>query len=164
MGIRGAPPSQRRGPGQELRRLDVSGRPFKPGRSGNPRGRPKGARSKALLALEALFDNEAETISRRAIELALGGDGPALRLCMERILPARKDRPVLFDMPPIETAADLSKATGAILDAVARGHVTPSEAASLGQLVTAHIRALEATELAEGIANLEAAQGKDVNK
>ena len=31
---------------------------FKPGKSGNPSGRPHGSRNKATLALEALLDGE----------------------------------------------------------------------------------------------------------
>src|SRR5215204_4346329 len=57
-----------------------SGR-FKPG---NP-GRPKGARHKTTLAIEALLDGEAEALTRKAIELAKAGDLVALRLCLDRI-------------------------------------------------------------------------------
>jgi len=54
------------------------------------------------------------------------GDTTALRLCMERILPTRKDRPVSFDMPRIETVADSVKAAAAIASAVADSNLTPS--------------------------------------
>jgi Family of unknown function (DUF5681) len=75
------------------------GRPFEPGISGNPSGRPKGSRNKTTMAVQALLDGKAEALTRKAIELAKGGDITALRLCMERILPPRKDRPLSFDFP-----------------------------------------------------------------
>src|SRR5690349_11329736 len=87
------------------------GRPFAPG---NP-GRPPGARNKATRALEALLEGEAEDITRTAIALAKGGDTVALRLCLERLLPPRKDRPVAFALPEINTPADLPRATAALL-------------------------------------------------
>ena len=66
-----------------------------------------------------LLDGEAEKLTRKAIELALDGDMTALRLCMERIVPARRDRPVLVDLPRIESARDASMAASALVAAVA---------------------------------------------
>ena len=66
-----------------------------------------------------------------AIDLAKRGDTTALRLCIERILPPRKGRPVLFHVPRIETVADSVKATAAIASAVADGELSPMEAAEL---------------------------------
>src|SRR5918994_5241693 len=124
---------------------NTRGKPFE---RGNP-GRPKGARHKATLAAEALLDGEAEGLTMKAVELALGGDTVALRLCLERVLPSRKDRPVSFSLPEINTAADAVKASGALLQAVAVGDVTPSEASELGKLLESHARVLEASELEE---------------
>src|SRR5262245_61104396 len=81
------------------------GRPFKPGKSGNPLGRPKGARNKTTLAVEALLDEEGAALTRKAVEKALEGDITALRFCLDRVLPPRRDRPVAFDLPKIETPA-----------------------------------------------------------
>lgn len=128
---------------------------FIKGQSGNPKGRPKGARHKTTVAMEALLASEAEGLTRRAIELAQDGDTVALRLCLDRLMPVRKDRPVPFTLPPIATAADLPKATSALLAAVAAGDLTPSEAAELGKLVDAHVKAVEAADLAVRIAALE---------
>jgi hypothetical protein len=55
------------------------GRPFKKGRSGNPNGRSNGSRNKVSLAIDELLDDEAEKLTRKAIELALNGDTVALR-------------------------------------------------------------------------------------
>jgi hypothetical protein len=131
------------------------GRPFE---RGNP-GRPRGARNRATIAAEALLDGEAEALTRRAIELALAGDGSALRLCLERLVPARRDRPIAFELPAIETASDASRAMGAILVAVAAGDVTPSEAEAVGKLIETHLRALEATEFERRLGALEGRTG-----
>lgn len=78
-------------------------------------------------------------------------------MCLDRLIPVRRDRPVLFDLPSIETTADLPKATNALLQAVASGDLTPSEAADIGKSVDAHVRAIEATDLHERLLRLEAA-------
>jgi hypothetical protein len=128
---------------------------FQPGQSGNPGGRPKGSRNKATLALESLLDGEAEALTRKAIELALGGDMTALRLCLDRILPARKDRPVVFELSAIESAADAKMASAALLAAVAVGSLTPSEAAEVGKLIDAYLKAIEVTEVLARLEKLE---------
>ena len=83
------------------------------------------------------------------------GDPAALRLCLDRIMPPRKDRPINFGLPAIATAADALKATGALIAAVGNGDVTPSEAAELSKLVEGFVKTLEITDLAERIAKLE---------
>jgi hypothetical protein len=131
--------------------VKTRGKPFAPGNG----GRPKGARHKTTLAIEALLDGEADALTRKAIDLAMAGDMQALRLCMERLAPPRKDRSISFDMPAIETAEDLPRATRAIMDAVSVGDITPSEAAELGKLVDAHVRALEVSDVNKRLAALE---------
>ena len=131
------------------------GRPFRPGRSGNPAGRPRGARNRATLMLEALLDGEAEGIARKAIELAKAGDSPALKACFDRLLPARRDRHVTFAFPRIRTVADLPKATAAMLAAVSEGALTPLEACELARLIEVHARALEVTDIGDRLAALE---------
>jgi Family of unknown function (DUF5681) len=95
------------------------GLPFPKGQSGNPRGRPAGARNAATVIAEQLLDGEAETLIRKAIEKAKRGDMVALRLCLDRIVPPRRDRPVHFTIPELNSAADASKAMAAITAAVA---------------------------------------------
>ena len=118
------------------------GRPFAPGQSGNPAGRPKGARNRATVAAEALLEGEAETLTRKAVELALAGDVTALRLCLERVVPPRKDRAVAFDLPAVVKADDAAQALGAVLAAVADDTITPSEAVALAGLIEAQRRAI----------------------
>ena len=124
---------------------------------GNP-GRPKGARHKTTRAVEELLQGEAEGLTRKAVEMALEGDTTALRLCLDRIAPPRKDAPVSFSLPTIETAEDAASAARAILNAVAVGEVTPLEAASVMAVVEQFRRTLETTEIEARIAALEAAK------
>lgn len=121
---------------------------------GNP-GKPKGARHKATQAALALLDGEAEALTRKAVETALSGDMAALRLCLERIAPPRKDAPVNFNLPPMLSAADAAKAAGAVLDAVALGDLTPIEGTHIMALVETFRRTLETTEIEARLTALE---------
>ena len=89
--------------------------------------------------------------------MAKGGDGPALRLCIDRLAPARKDRPVWFDLPAMNEAKDAVNASAAIVAAVANGDLTPMEASELGKLVDSYARTLQAAEFEERISKLEKA-------
>jgi hypothetical protein len=128
---------------------------FKPGQSGNPAGRPKGARHKSTMAALELLEGEAQALTRRAIDAALGGDMVALRLCLDRIVPPVKDRPISISLPQITDACDLPKITGALLAAVAAGEICPSEAAILSKVVDVHRGALEIADITERIIKLE---------
>ncbi len=119
------------------------GRPFKKGKSGNPAGRPQGSRNKATLAIDELLDGEADKLTRKAVELAMEGDTTALRLCLERLCPPRKDRPVSFDLPTMETPVDAVAAMAALLAAVAQGEVTPGEAQTIAAVIEAQRRVIE---------------------
>ncbi|NHQ74186.1 hypothetical protein HAT86_06870 [Roseovarius gahaiensis] len=124
---------------------------------GNP-GKPKGTRHKATQATLALLEGEAEALSRKAIEVALEGDTVALRLCLERIAPVRRDAPVQFDLPPMQSAIDAAKAAGAVLDAVALGDLTPTEGAHIMSLLEAYRKTLETSELEIRLSALESAE------
>ena len=121
---------------------------------GNP-GKPKGTRHKATRAALALLDGEAEALTRQAVTMALGGDATALRLCLERIAPPRRDAPVTFALPPMQSARDAAQAAAAVLAAVAEGELTPSEGAHVMALVETYRRTLETTDMESRIAALE---------
>ena len=135
--------------------MTTRGKPFARGKSANPAGRPKGARNRAALVLDAILEGEAEAITRKAVDLAKDGDTVALRLCLDRLCTPIRDRPFTFVLPEISTTADLPLATHTLLQAVAAGELTPSEAAELGKLVDAHVRAVGVVELADRISLLE---------
>ena len=114
---------------------------FQKGQSGNPRGRPAGSRNNATLACEALLEGQAEALTQKAVDMALAGDTVALKICIDRIFPVRRDRPVSFPLPPINTARDAANVAAAVTEAVAAGQITPSEAGEIG------VKAYHAAEL-----------------
>jgi len=132
------------------------GRPFAPG---NP-GRPKGARHKTTLAVEALLDGEAERLTRKAIEAALDGDVAALRLCLDRIAPAPKGRRVALDLPAIANPADVLKALAALIEAIGSGELTPDEASTIASVIEAKRKAVELIDIECRLAALENRKGK----
>ncbi len=87
--------------------------------------------------------------------MAKDGDPTTMRLCLDRLIPVRRDRPITFVLPPIERPADLTKATSALMQGVAAGDITPSEAAELSKLVDAHVNAIKTADLAERLARIE---------
>ena len=128
---------------------------FEKGVSGNPNGRPKGARNKSTLAAEALLDGEAGALTRKAIELALNGDLGAIRLCLERILPARRSRVIRFDLPKTSTVEDVVAAYDALLSAVADGEMSPEEAAVVCGILDGKRKVIELSVLANEVAALK---------
>ena len=130
--------------------------PFQKGKSGNPSGRKRGSRNRVTLACERLLEGEAKTITRKAIELAKSGDAAMIRVCLDRIAPARRDRHITFRLPDIRTAADAVPAAAAILAAVAGGELTPSEANELSGLVANITKAIEITDIDARLRALEA--------
>ena len=130
------------------------GRPFAPG---NP-GRPKGSRHKTTQAMQVLLDGEGEALTRKAIELALAGDATALRLCMDRLLPALRERPIAVELPPVTGSQDAVAASAALLAAVTAGEIAPSEAREIGRLFELHLKAVEQHEIQARLAALESKQ------
>jgi hypothetical protein len=128
---------------------------WQPGQSGNPAGRPKGARNKALLALDAMGEEGARDIMKAVITAAQNGDMRAAEILLRRLWPERKGRPITLDLPPIQSAADLAAAMGAVTQAVAAGELSPDEGQAVAALLETQRRAIETAELEKRIAALE---------
>jgi hypothetical protein len=137
------------------------GRPFVKGQSGNPGGRPAGARNRRTLAAAMLLEGEAESLTRKAVELALAGDPTAMRLCLERILPPCRQRTVKFALPPIESAADIAAAMKAVAAALADGIITPGEGEAIARIVDTFVRAIETSDFERRLSAIERADAAE---
>src|ERR1700730_13216835 len=128
---------------------------WKKGQSGNPAGMPKGTRHRATMLAEKLMEDDAENIVRVVIAAAKGGDPTAMRLCVERLVPLRKGRPVVFDLPPVKNAAVITGAVGELARAMAAGELTTDEASAAASVIEMHRRAIETTEIERRLQKLE---------
>ena len=133
------------------------GRPFEKGQSGNPAGKPRGSRHASTVMAEALLEGKIEALVEKLLELAQDGNMAALRLVIERLLPARRERTLQFAIPSLESAADAVAAIKSIVAALADGTLTGSEAKALTGVVDAYLRALKQTETERRLAGLEEA-------
>ena len=129
---------------------------FQKGESGNPAGRPRGARNRRTVLAEHLLEGDTEAIVRTMIERAKEGDMAAVRLCVDRICPRLTDRPAGFELPPLARAADAPAAMAAIAQALADGDLTAAEAADLGKFVASFVRAHVEADLEKRVGHLEA--------
>ena len=107
---------------------------------------------------DALLTGEAETLVRKAIELARRGDVGMLKFLLGRILP--RERAVKIDIPNLEFADDVVAATAAIMREVADGHVTPTEGAALAAIVKINRDAIDLVDVVRQLDQLEEQRGR----
>jgi hypothetical protein len=125
------------------------------GVSGNPAGRPPGSRNRSTAVMEALFEGESEKLIRKAIGLALEGDTTALRLCLDRLVPVRKDRSINLDLPPVSNAQQVAEAMTRIVAAIGDGLITPHEGASMANILSVQNSVVSMSELERRVELLE---------
>jgi hypothetical protein len=113
------------------------GRPFSPGVSGNPQGKPAGCRNRASRMLEAITDADLAAIVAKIVQKAKAGDVMAAKILLDRLIPVPRTRSVLVDMPSLADGRAQSRATAlaAVLTAMSAGQIDPSEATIIADLV-----------------------------
>ena len=112
------------------------------------------------MAIQTLLEGEAESLTRKAVELALTGDTTALRLCLERILPPSKGRTVHVELPAIKNAMDGLEALNVVIRSVANGDISVDEGQAVAGLIDTHRKELELVQIDDRIRKLEEAVAK----
>ena len=125
---------------------------YQKGQSGNPAGKPVGARDKRT-ELRALLEPHAETLVAKAVNLALDGDTTVLRICLERLIAPMKAVDAPVDLPALQ--GSVGEQGHAVIAALSNGYVTPDQAASLMQALSAQARIMAVDELDRRVTALE---------
>jgi hypothetical protein len=139
----------------QIQQKRARGRPFRKGQSGNPAGKPRGARNKATLIAEALMEDASEDLTRVLIERARAGEPTAMKLYFERVVAPRRERAVPVALPAIEGPADIAPAMGAIAASVAAGTLAPAEAGELTRMIEVLMRAFDRSDFDRRLRQLE---------
>jgi hypothetical protein len=118
-------------------------------------GRPKGTRNLKTVAIESLLEGQAEALTQTAISKALEGDSIALRLCMDRIMPAPKAKRIKVQLLSISSPRDLLKAASHVMISVQSGELTPLEGEKIMALLERCQKLFVSVDLVERIEALE---------
>ncbi len=135
---------------QKKQRRRGPGRQFEPGQSGNPAGRPRGARNRATVLAEKLMQDDIEDVVRAVVDAAKERDMTAAKLVLERVAPRPKGRAVAFVLPEIRAPGDLVAAFDSLIAAMATGEITPDEAVVIASVLELKRKALETLEVRTG--------------
>ena len=133
---------------------------FQPGQSGNPAGKPPGARSKFSEAfIKALADdfttNGAEVIEKCRTDRP----GEYLRVCAGIIPKSLIGDTIPVDLGDVSTAGGIVDALACVMGAMSSGSISIEQAKSLSDILEAQRRAIETTELETRLRTLEAQAG-----
>ncbi len=134
--------------------MQVSGK-FQKGQSGNPRGKARGTKNRVTLTAERLLQGELDSICRRLVEEALIGNMQAIKLILDRVLPAKRDRVIDVQLPKLSTTDDALKTMSIIIEAVGSGNITPNEGEALSRVIDAFVKAIQMHEIEKRVDLLE---------
>lgn len=137
----------------------MRGKPFQPGNTFG-RGRPPGSRNKVASPLQQTLEERGEILTKKCAHMALHENPTAMKLCMDRLLPALRQRVLQFKLPPTKTLAELAAASEAVFKGVTRGLLTPAEGQALMYMLEGRRRIIETEELEARLRALEEGSNK----
>lgn len=128
---------------------------FKPGKSGNPKGKAKGTLHKATRAALALLEGDLEAITQKCVERAKEGDLMAVKLILDKVLPNAKERRLSVKLPKVKGAANLPAVLSAVLDMVGNGELTPGEGQTITSIIESTRKGIELAEIEKRLEVIE---------
>ena len=116
---------------------------------------PNGSRNKTTKKMKELLEKYSESILQKCMSMALKGDRVALKLCVERLFPARPDGYIQMPLPRTQTMQDLAESSQRVIQAITRGNITPADGEALSRILDDRRRVIESVEWEARIAALE---------
>jgi HAMP domain-containing protein len=126
--------------------------PFKPGVSGNPKGRTPLSNSRA--AVRESLRKDVPAILKKLTSMARAGDVQAARILLDRVLPAVKPEALAVNLPSVAEAKDSTEQAALVIKAIAMGELAPDVGAQLLGGLGQMARVTEVDRLAKEIEEL----------
>lgn len=126
---------------------------WKPGQSGNPKGRPKGSRNRTSLIAEE-FEKEGSAVAQVVIQAAKNGDIHAANIVLQRLAPPLKPRSEKVKFA-IDTTKPLTEQAAQVLQAIAEGDVDPDSGRALIDCISSFAGLRELDELTNRLSEIE---------
>jgi hypothetical protein len=130
------------------------GRPFEPGNKMG-RGRPKGSRNQEMSEAKALLKEFEPHITRKTIALGLAGNIPALKMCMDRVMPVPRDACIPITLPKVKTAGDVATAAEKVTGGIGKGILSPSVGKTIMNVLETQSRVIEGAGTEKRVDELE---------
>ncbi len=124
---------------------------FKPGQSGNPKGRIRGSKNKITAHREELMECLPDVMGK-LIATAKKGSYRQVKMVLERTLPPLRpqDSPI-----KLRLRGSLEDKSQTIVNAVSDGKITPDEGGKLMALLADQAKVIEVHQLAERLEAIE---------
>lgn len=124
-------------------------------------GRILGSRNQTTLWLETLGHDRIEKVVGKVGDKAEEGDMRAASLVLARAWPARRGNPVELELPPVDQVDGIVKAQAEVVACLGRGELTPDEASSISRVLENQRKAIETSDIARRIEELERRKKKE---
>ena len=121
------------------------------------KGRPEGSRNRVTISSINLLKDEERALTRRAIESAMNGNVQMLQFCLSRLLPPPpKDEVIKLEgLPPCDDLKSARKLSSYVMEKLAEGVITPTQANVISGIVERHVRCLQSVDLEQRLMVIE---------
>lgn len=118
-------------------------------------GRLRGSRNQATIAMEELLQKGSTGLMGKCLDMAMDGGTSAMKLCLDRLFPPAKDRPIQIDVRKMTKISDAVEVMAEILQSVTEGIITPTEAMNVANVIEIYRKTIETNDIDIRVVALE---------